>query len=1000
MNLFFFTLKPTEPIETYFTCFRLWLIFFFLLRAFYGFAQTDHIVDPTLMMQAITPTSPNVTALGRHTMQPPNLSNGLPQQSIPLFEIKENGLDYSLSLFYNYSGFRLNEHAPSAGLGWGLTEGVIMRIVKHIPDEIGGNMGKYEDFEDFEPEFGVGEWEKGAGVCWDHFENAQYNLTYNRLFYKLYDAQPDLYIYNFNGYSGKFLWINGKAVNLEHNDIIIERGQYPYNNDFTLTTPDGVTYLFQEAEKAWSNPPQTVKAEECYYHYGPGETYREVPYITTWRIKTVKNHATNATMNFTYKNYTSSQAYKPGHRNSYTLKAPYNNDGNFWIQSYSHHFAYITYIKDNFMLDEIISDNYKVKFIGKSRLDGHSLNDESALDEIRLYDIHNQTNPIKVIKFGHDYFGATNSGKTCWLKLKNLRITGGGNDSFYEFSYVRESFSPLNNMAKDGLSIDHWGYFNNKLNHTLTPFTAQIEQLLNGPYVTHDFKRSFDWANREPDFNHAQTFALETVKYPTKGTTKITYESANGRGIRVASLEDFDGKNSTYRYYDYHSSNDEAAVYPMSTVFYYHCCLGVDIRNDYNAYYYLYSFSDQPEGSLNFIGETGNFYGFVTEYIGQEGKGGRIDYRFSPSTGYASKVLLKEKTQFVYGKEEFVDKEEYHYGATPLKQINYWDIPKMTETGYTAVVYTGFAFPGKFCCPRDPAPEGNYMLGNFDGGTFFVYANWIRMDSIVHERNGVRKVKAFDYLPIVPAAGLPKHTQPVKITETQSDGAAVTTNYYYPGDVDPDDNSQMLGVSRMWDRSLPNYIHYINPVIKTKRFNEQVLVHKEAREFSNLNELVLMTGHELFPDGSEQGKVSWSLDYDDKGNVVEAVKDNNIITSFFWGYNSSLPLVKAENVDYITLSTAISLSTSNLPQLLTDIGDMTTATQRNLWKSFNDNLKSNLPQNVVISTYTYIPLVGITSLTDTNGNSTYFEYDTFDRLELVKDNSGNIVNKYDYNYKE
>ena len=53
----------------------------------------------------------------------------------------------------------------------------------------------------------------------------------------------------------------------------------------------------------------------------------------------------------------------------------------------------------------------------------------------------------------------------------------------------------------------------------------------------------------------------------------------------------------------------------------------------------------------------------------------------------------------------------------------------------------------------------------------------------------------------------------------------------------------------------------------------------------------------------------------------------------------------------------------------------------------------------MISTYTYSPLIGMTSQTDPNGVTTYYEYDSFGRLQYVKDDQGNILKMYDYHYR-
>jgi hypothetical protein len=57
-----------------------------------------------------------------------------------------------------------------------------------------------------------------------------------------------------------------------------------------------------------------------------------------------------------------------------------------------------------------------------------------------------------------------------------------------------------------------------------------------------------------------------------------------------------------------------------------------------------------------------------------------------------------------------------------------------------------------------------------------------------------------------------------------------------------------------------------------------------------------------------------------------------------------------------------------------------------------------LPSNAQIKTYTHEPLIGVTSITDNNNQSTYYSYDNFNRLTLVRDNWKNIVNAFCYTY--
>ncbi|MDB5257892.1 MAG: repeat protein [Chitinophagaceae bacterium] len=58
------------------------------------------------------------------------------------------------------------------------------------------------------------------------------------------------------------------------------------------------------------------------------------------------------------------------------------------------------------------------------------------------------------------------------------------------------------------------------------------------------------------------------------------------------------------------------------------------------------------------------------------------------------------------------------------------------------------------------------------------------------------------------------------------------------------------------------------------------------------------------------------------------------------------------------------------------------------------------PDGTLMSTYTYDPLVGTTSETDPNNLTTYYTFDIFGRLKLIKNTDTDIVKKYDYHYKQ
>jgi YD repeat-containing protein len=51
-----------------------------------------------------------------------------------------------------------------------------------------------------------------------------------------------------------------------------------------------------------------------------------------------------------------------------------------------------------------------------------------------------------------------------------------------------------------------------------------------------------------------------------------------------------------------------------------------------------------------------------------------------------------------------------------------------------------------------------------------------------------------------------------------------------------------------------------------------------------------------------------------------------------------------------------------------------------------------------MTTYTYSPLAGMTTVCDVDSKVTYYSYDGFQRLIRVKDQDGNIVRTIRYHY--
>ncbi|RPE08429.1 hypothetical protein EGT74_15380 [Chitinophaga lutea] len=131
--------------------------------------------------------------------------------------------------------------------------------------------------------------------------------------------------------------------------------------------------------------------------------------------------------------------------------------------------------------------------------------------------------------------------------------------------------------------------------------------------------------------------------------------------------------------------------------------------------------------------------------------------------------------------------------------------------------------------------------------------------------------------------------------------------------------------------------------------------------------------------------------YDANGNVTEMQKVNHPKEVYLWGYNGVYPVAKVIGSDYTTVSGIINQSILdnangqyNDQQIRDELNKIRT------WFSGN--------QHVSVTTYTYSPLLGMTSQSDANNRTTYYEYDSFGRLILVRDQNNMILKKICYNY--
>ncbi|MCX8526482.1 sugar-binding protein, partial [Chryseobacterium formosus] len=137
--------------------------------------------------------------------------------------------------------------------------------------------------------------------------------------------------------------------------------------------------------------------------------------------------------------------------------------------------------------------------------------------------------------------------------------------------------------------------------------------------------------------------------------------------------------------------------------------------------------------------------------------------------------------------------------------------------------------------------------------------------------------------------------------------------------------------------------------------------------------------------------------YDSKGNLLQYTTKDGITTSIIWGYNGTQPIAKIVGYPYSIVSPLASSIIS-----ASDQDALNPANEANLLLQLDAFRKNSGLEEGQITTYTYDPLIGVTSITPPSGIREVYLYDTANRLKEIRENnaSGKILKEFKYNYKQ
>ncbi|MCO6164492.1 hypothetical protein NHF47_16805, partial [Flavobacterium sp. NRK F7] len=134
-------------------------------------------------------------------------------------------------------------------------------------------------------------------------------------------------------------------------------------------------------------------------------------------------------------------------------------------------------------------------------------------------------------------------------------------------------------------------------------------------------------------------------------------------------------------------------------------------------------------------------------------------------------------------------------------------------------------------------------------------------------------------------------------------------------------------------------------------------------------------------------RVKYNLVDSTNGNPIEVQQEDGIPITYIWGYNKTQPIAKIENATY-----------AQVQPYEANLQTLSNGTNETNLNTALDNLRTALP-NAIVTTYTYKPSIGISTITDPKGNRIKYFYDAFNRLKYVEDKNGNKLSENEYHYK-
>ncbi|TDQ09212.1 hypothetical protein [Pedobacter metabolipauper] len=988
-------------MATQFRVILLLLTIFYCNDSYGQLKHWDHIKKQT------TATDPTVASLLSHNFAPVGHYSGKLNYGFDFFKYGLNDkLSVPIRLEYNSLGNKVSDISSNTGLGWNLTgaSGTVTRQICDVSD-FDKKISSYGEPDLFEP----GAVDYYSKLGWLQLADITGVQTCE------VDAAPDVFSVNAPGLSTKFyITKNLEAVELngQKNKIELLVEKRNLNISFTIvsgsqstaiyypdaknlyklvvTTPQGVKYTFDAYDVVLSHN----LASEQFYSFPEA--------MITLFLTGMEDLNSRKIITYEYDQSTIGE-YSTTHQ-EYFLPPGYYNNGAvspFPLQSNDVRNRYKKYLR----IKNIHASESEISFLYNHNRE--DIVDDKALTGIVLKDINQ--NVIKNYRLDYGYFTAPNcsSAPECKkLKLNAINnVALSGNKEIVEARY--EYFEDLRMPVKSSKEKDYFGYFNGNgattgkpaINfypslgtNALLPFTLQNLT----PTVT------LTGENAAPNDAYTKQGLLKTVHFDTGGGIDIEYEA----NVFRFNNENVKGGGSRVKY---QIQRDNVGV-PTKISYYYETEIGSNISTGNVGYvpvhaYPIYNYSDFSYNSIynnTIVSEhnlfpTDNFVGYkkVHEVVNTLSTGGKTTYQFTSSDEYPD-LILNRSQQYQYLSTTIFNAALTTYSNYPFMisdekaelrgrllkketRDNNNQLKTQEISQYTLVESVLNSIPVKMGYYSDSGSGGSCMPAN---ETFYMVDQ--KYASRRFELTADSTKSYFNSNVVVARNAYQYRTNDELLKQKityNSKSLPITYTYYYPDELsysntEAESARQSLVANYIWGVPLKYQRSYLG----STESNETLFKNWSGGRILPSVILNQIGGYE---------KVEL-LNYSDHSNVLWTRVNDVKNDVFLWSYNGNSLIGKIENADFNTVSSILGGSAT-----IQNFENVSNPAESSI-VSFIDPLRSSSALRSLITTYVYKPLVGITRGIDARGQSKFYEYDLFNRLDNIKDNNQSIMNQFAY----